>query len=186
MTSFTCRSRTRLIAGLWPIGLHDWMRGNWACSILMTSQESSRLGARCFVSRFGLLLLSIGTSGRAPTRLVVFGSESGLTSAEVSLLEIVHVGSVNGPVVASTVSSLSHLDKALVQRQIVANAVAPALVGSMLVVGKVEDDPVVDLVEQNLAVHFAQDGHRDQRDVAVWWSIDVTATRLTIQIFYVG
>ena len=101
----------------------------------------------------------------------MFGAQTRLAASEVALLEVAHVGRVYAPVVAAAVARLAHLDEALVERQVVAYAVAPALVRARLIVGEVSDDPVVDLVEQDLAVELAQYGHRDERDVRVWRSI---------------
>ena len=113
----------------------------------------------------------------------MFGAETRLTSTEIAALKVIHIGRVDAPVVASTVARLAHLHKALVEREVVANAVPPALVRATLVVGVVRDHVVVDLVEQDLAVVLAQDGHRDESDVGVLGAVVVsTATTTTTRL----
>lgn len=90
----------------------------------------------------------------------------GLAPPEVALLEVVHIGRMNGPVVALAVRTTSRLHEAVVQRQIVANGVAPA--GSAgPEVRIVVEDVLVDVGEDELLVDGAEDGHGDQADVAV-------------------
>ena len=103
----------------------------------------------------------------------MLGSEARLAAPEVAALEVEHVGVVDGPVVAAAVARLAHLHEALVEREVVADAVAPALVRAVPVVGKVGDDPVVDLVEQDLALRPRQDGHGDEGDVGVGRTVHV-------------
>ncbi len=107
----------------------------------------------------------------------MLGSEARLAAPEVAALEVEHVGVVDGPVVAAAVARLAHLHEALVEREVVADAVAPALVRAVPVVGKVGDDPVVDLVEQDLALRPRQDGHGDEGDVGVGRTVHVQRRR---------
>ena len=51
---------------------------------------------------------------RRGARLVMLGSQSGLASPKVALLEVIYVGRVNAPVVAASVARLAHLDEAFV------------------------------------------------------------------------
>ena len=61
------------------------------------------------------------------------------------------------------------------------NAISPRLVRAMLVIGKILNDPVVDLVEEDLSVDFAQNSHRDEGNVRVRRSIDVRQASSTAQ-----
>lgn len=76
---------------------------------------------------------------------------------------------VQHPVVAlpGVVVVARHFDEALVQRQVVADGVLPAL-AVVAVVGEAADDVVVDAREGEPLLGVALDGHHDQRVVAVW------------------
>ena len=77
----------------------------------------------------------------------MLSSESSLATSEISFFKVVYVRSVYAPVVAASVSSLANFNEALVERQVVSNAVPPAFVSAVLIVRIVLDDPIVDLVE---------------------------------------
>jgi len=73
------------------------------------------------------------------------------------------------------VSAAASLDEAVVERQIVSNAVAPSGT-SAPEVRVVVEDPLVDVAEDELAFLGAEDRHRYDADVAVvrfglvvWW-----------------
>ena len=86
--------------------------------------------------------------------------------AEVSLLEVVDTGRVNGPVVAFPVGRPARLDEAVVQGEVVPYGVPPAR-SPVAEVKVVVQDVLVDVRQHQLLLWAAQDGHADQPDVGV-------------------
>ena len=121
-------------------------------------------------------LLPVDGGGRRRTWTVVFlrnrqshrlaDPSLGSTTSEVSLPEVVQVGRVDRPVVTLAVGAAAGLDEAVVQGEVVADAVPPAG-ASAPEVGIVVQNPLVDLAQDELLVVSAEDGHGDQTDVAM-------------------
>ena len=88
------------------------------------------------------------------------------SSSEVSAFEVVDDRRMDSPEVALAVGSALELLEALVEGEVVANAVAPALT-SRVEVRVVVEDPLVDVAQHQLLLLRAQDSHGDESDVAV-------------------
>lgn len=89
-----------------------------------------------------------------------------LSPTEISFLEVLDVGWVDGPVVAFAIGRSARLDEAIVEREIMANRVAPARTSTPKVRIIVED-VLVDVGEHELLVGHAENGHGYEADVAV-------------------
>ena len=90
----------------------------------------------------------------------------GLASPEVALLEVFNVGRMNGPVVALAVSTAAGLDEAVVERQVVADAVAPAgTTGTEICI--IVQYILINITQHQFLVGRTEDGHGDEADVAV-------------------
>ena len=89
-------------------------------------------------------------------------------SPVVALLEHVVEGGVQGPEVALALAAAlpRHLDEALVEGEVVADGVLPALL-VLLVVGELVDDELVDAAEGQPLLARLLDGHGDESHVAV-------------------
>ena len=89
-----------------------------------------------------------------------------MAPAVVSLGEVVDAGGVYGPVVALAVLRATGLDEALVETEVVADAVAP---GALLVVveGEAVHDELVDVAQNEFLLVALEDRHRDEGDVRV-------------------
>ena len=87
---------------------------------------------------------------------------------EATVAEHVPALGVQGPVVAfpRAARGARHLDEAVVEGEVVADGVLPALL-VLLEVGEAVHDEGVDLVERHHAGGGALDGHGDERDVGV-------------------
>ena len=85
---------------------------------------------------------------------------------EVALAEVVEIRRVDGPKVSLAVGAAAALDEAVVEREVVADAVPPAG-PARPEVRVVVEDPLVDVAEHQLAIVDAEDRHRDQPDVTV-------------------
>lgn len=94
--------------------------------------------------------------------------EAARPPAERALLEHELTGRVDGPVVAlaGPPEALGQLDEALVERQVVAHGVLPALVGAAEE-GEARLQELIDLAERQALAGRALDGHDDERDVRV-------------------
>ena len=89
----------------------------------------------------------------------------GMASPEVEALEVIHIGRMYGPVAAFAALAASLLHEALVQRQVVADAVAPARRLRVAIIGKFALYPLVDVGEYELLGRALEDRQRDERDV---------------------
>ena len=92
-------------------------------------------------------------------------SPPGMASPEVEAPEVVHVGRMYGPVAALAPLAASLLHEALVQRQVVADAVAPARRLRVAIIGEFALYPLVDVGEDELPGRALEDRQRDERDV---------------------
>ena len=90
----------------------------------------------------------------------------GAPPPEVSLLEVVHAGGVDGPVVPLAVSRPARLQEEVVEGEVVADRVPPAL-AAVPEVGEVVQHVLVDVRQHQLLLGVAEDGHGDQPDVGV-------------------
>ena len=101
------------------------------------------------------------------TQLAVFLPAPAARSAALSKVaaeKVLHVSRVDGPVVALAVLAAAGLDEAVVEGEVVAHAVAPAL-APVLVVGEVLLDPPVNGAQVEAPLGGLQDGLGDERDV---------------------
>ena len=107
----------------------------------------------------GALLLLLGH---------VFLLEAPPAPQEAAVLEHVVGVRVQGPVAALArfLVVAGHLDEALVEREVVADAVLPALL-VLPVEGEAVHDELVDAVQGDLLLRRVLDGHGDESDVAV-------------------
>ena len=85
---------------------------------------------------------------------------------EVSLLEIVHTGGVDGPVVTLPIGCTSSFQEEIIEREIVSDGVPPALT-SVSEVGEIIKNVLVDVRQHQLLLRVAEDGHRYQPNVGV-------------------
>ena len=85
---------------------------------------------------------------------------------EVSLLEIVHAGWVNGPVVTLSIGSPASFQEEIVEREIVSDRVPPSL-APVSEVGEIIKNVLVDVGQHQLLLRVAQDGHGYQPNVGV-------------------
>jgi len=111
-----------------------------------------------------LLVLGVLLGQRQPERLA--DAPLGAAPPEVAATKVLHVGGVDGPVVALAVGGAARLHEAVVEREVVADGVAPAA-AARVKVGVVVEDPLVDVAEDELLLGRGQNGERDQADVAV-------------------
>ena len=89
-------------------------------------------------------------------------------SAIVAVFEHVVAGRVQRPVGAFARPAFlsGHLDETVVETQVVADGILPALL-VVPVVGELVHDELVDAVERDLLVGRVLDGHGDERDVRI-------------------
>ena len=90
----------------------------------------------------------------------------GLPPAEVSLLEVLLAGRVDRPIVAFPVGGSSCLHKAVVDGQVVPDGVSPTMT-SVAEIGKVIQDVLVDVSQDELLLGRTQDSHRDEANVGM-------------------
>ena len=87
-------------------------------------------------------------------------------ASEVSLLKIIHTGGVNGPVVTLAIGSSPRLQEEIIERQVVSDAVPPAL-AAVSEVREVVQHVLVDVSQHQLLLRAAEDGHGDESNVGV-------------------
>ena len=141
---------------------------NEACDwpVVLEDSNSSRGrgcgggGGELFLVVVFVVLLGHGEAERASH------ASLGASTPKVAATEVVQIGRMDGPVVALAVRAAAGLHEAVVERQVVAYGVAPAGAARMKVRVVVEY-PLVDVGEDEALVGRAQDGERDQADVAV-------------------
>ena len=91
------------------------------------------------------------------------------SSQETAAIEHVIVAGIDGPEVSALATHPEwQLDEAGVEGEVVSNGVLPALL-ALLVVGELGGYPAQDLVQGQAALRGVDDGHADERDVAVRW-----------------
>jgi len=90
----------------------------------------------------------------------------GASTSKISPLKVIHVGWVYRPIVPLPVSTTPGLDKAVIETQIVPDAVSPTW-SSAPEVRVVVEYPLVDVAEYQLTFLGAEYRHGDDADVTV-------------------